>query len=160
MSNILRTALVCGAFMSIPQSVFAECVQDRISLRGTWGQAAFNIEIADEPQERALGLMHREEMPSNSGMLFVYDEPQTASFWMENTLIPLDMIFIASDGIVSRVHHDAVPLDRTPIYGGEDIQFVLEINAGLARSYGISEGSEIQHPSVSEGTAVWPCNAG
>ncbi|WP_166415807.1 DUF192 domain-containing protein [Cochlodiniinecator piscidefendens] len=158
MSNILRTALACGAFLCVPQSVFAECVQDRISLRGDWGQAVFNVEIADDPQERALGLMHRETMAMSSGMLFVYDGPHRASFWMENTLISLDMLFIDVTGVVSRIAQDAVPLDRTPIDGGENVQYVLEINAGLVDAYGISEGAQVQHPSIT-GDVVWPCFA-
>jgi len=85
--------------------------------------------VADDAAERAQGLMFREAMPLSSGMLFVYGRPQRVSFWMRNTLIPLDMIFADARGVVTRVHAEAVPLDETPIDGGEGVQFVLEINA-------------------------------
>ena len=101
--------------------------------------------------------MNREEMALSAGMLFVYDSPQRVSFWMENTLIPLDMLFLDATGTVTRVHENAVPLDRTPIPGGTDIQYVLEINGGLARQIGISEGDVLRHPDVDQDLAAWPC---
>ena len=69
-------------------------------------------------------------------MLFVYEGPRRVAFWMKNTLIPLDMIFADATGRVTRVHANAVPLDETPIDGGEGVQFVLEINGGLADAAG------------------------
>ncbi len=133
------------------------CVDDRIELRGDWGTARFRIEVADDREERAQGLMHRESMATTAGMLFVYERPQAVAFWMRNTLIPLDMIFIDETGLVQHIHENAVPLDETPIPGGQNIQFVLEINGGMASRLGITEGSEIRHPSVEQGEAVWPC---
>ena len=105
---------------------------------------------------RSRGLMHRESMPRSAGMLFVYDKPQPVSFWMRNTLIPLDMIFMDETGVVQRVHDNAVPLDETGIKGGDDIQFVLEINGGLASRLGIVEGAELRHPAIGL-NAAWPC---
>jgi uncharacterized membrane protein (UPF0127 family) len=90
------------------------------------------------------------------GMLFVYDRPQSVSFWMRNTLISLDMVFIDADGVVQSIHENAVPLDETPIFGGEDIQFVLEINGGMAARLGLSAGDVMQHPAFSP-TPIWPC---
>jgi uncharacterized membrane protein (UPF0127 family) len=90
-------------------------------------------------------------------MLFVYPAPQRASFWMKNTLIPLDMIFADATGRVTRVHSNAVPGDETPIDGGEGVSFVLEINGGLARRLGIAPGAELRHPAVDPDTAAWPC---
>jgi uncharacterized membrane protein (UPF0127 family) len=91
-------------------------------------------------------------------MLFVYDAPQPVSFWMRNTLIPLDMIFADARGVVQRVHRGAVPLDETPIPGGDAIQYVLEVNAGVAERFGIEAGSEMRHPAIGPG-AAWPCEA-
>lgn len=135
----------------------ADCQSDQVWLRGTWGQAKFAIEIADTPQERSQGLMYRDSLPRQAGMLFVYDAPVRASFWMKNTRIPLDMVFADRSGRVVHVHHGAVPGDLTPIEGGDAVFAVLEINAGLARRYGIAEGSHMRHPVFAGGPAVWPC---
>lgn len=134
---------------------FAQCAEERIDLRGDWGTARFSIEVADDAQERSQGLMHRQSMPTSAGMLFVYDRPQFVSFWMRNTLIPLDMLFIDETGIVQRIHENAVPLDETAIPGGDGIQYVLEINGGLSSRLGIEVGSEVRHPSI--GAAAWAC---
>lgn len=135
----------------------AACRDDVVALRGDWGQTRFRVEIADTPQERAQGLMFREEMPRGAGMLFVYEEPQPASFWMKNTLIALDILFIDRTGTITRVHHNAQPGDLTPLAGGDTVFAVLEINGGLARTYGIGPGTQIQHPDFAGGPAVWPC---
>jgi uncharacterized membrane protein (UPF0127 family) len=77
---------------------------------------------------------------------------------MKNTLIPLDMIFADETGRVTRVHANAVPGDTTPIDGGNDVRFVLEINGGLAKRLGIVPGAEMRHPSIPQDGAVWPCD--
>jgi uncharacterized membrane protein (UPF0127 family) len=92
-------------------------------------------------------------------MLFVYDRPQRVGFWMKNTLIPLDMVFADETGVVTKIHENAVPHDETLIDGGQGVQFVLEINAGLVRRYGISAGSEMRNPAIDQASAVWPCGA-
>jgi len=94
-------------------AVAAECAPDAVAIRGDFGEARFRVAVADDPVERAQGLMGVPEMPTGSGMLFLYDRPQRATFWMRNTLIPLDMIFAGSDGVVTRVHENAVPLDES-----------------------------------------------
>lgn len=136
------------------------CRPDSLELQSTTGALArFTVEIADDAAERSTGLMRRESMPMAAGMLFVYPRPDNVSFWMENTLIPLDMIFADATGTVLRVHENARPLDRTPIPGGANIQYVLEINGGLARRMGITEGSVIRHPAIDQQTAAFPCAA-
>lgn len=115
------------------------------------------MSVADTPEERNRGLMFVDEMSMGTGMLFVYDTPSFASFWMRNTLIPLDMLFAGPDGTVTRIHANAVPLDETPIAGGENVQFVLEINGGLAARLGIEEGAILQHPAIPQETAARPC---
>ena len=132
------------------------CSDAHVDLKGDWGQARFTVEVADDPAERSQGLMNRESMPRSAGMLFVYEFPQRVAFWMRNTLIPLDMIFLDETGTVQRVHENAIPLDETAIPGGDQIQYVLEINAGLAGLYGIDDGTVLRHPSIGE-NAVWGC---
>ncbi|PZQ99321.1 MAG: DUF192 domain-containing protein [Cereibacter sphaeroides] len=134
----------------------AQCRPDTVDIRGPFGQARFTVEVADDGQERAQGLMFRESMPRSAGMLFIYPAPQRASFWMKNTLIPLDMIFVDGAGRVLRVHENAKPQDLTPIDGGTGVVAVLEINGGLSRKLGIAPGAEMRHPAFAE-RAAWAC---
>lgn len=134
------------------------CDQDVVHLRGDWGQARFSIDVVDTPEARSRGLMFVEDMPRMTGMLFVYEREQTVSFWMKNTLIPLDMIFADGRGVVQRVHENAVPQDLTGIPGGSNIQYVLEINGGLSEQLGIDAGTQMRHPSISGNDAAWPCD--
>ncbi|WP_245306263.1 DUF192 domain-containing protein [Roseovarius aestuariivivens] len=133
------------------------CRDDQIHLRGDWGQARFTVDVADDNAERAQGLMNVEEMAQSAGMLFVYDRPRVVRFWMRNTLIPLDMIFADRKGIVRYVHHEAEPLSEDLIYGGNNIQYVLEVNGGLARQLGIARGSEMRHPAIAGDEVAWSC---
>ncbi|WP_264213646.1 DUF192 domain-containing protein [Leisingera thetidis] len=135
----------------------SECRPGHAELRGDWGQAGFAVEIAASEETRARGLMFRESLPRGAGMLFVYERPQTAAFWMKNTLIPLDIIFLDQRGQVTSVHENAVPGDLTPIPGGDQVFAVLEINGGLARRYGIAAGTQMRHEVFSRTGAVWPC---
>ncbi len=145
---------VCVVFVG--QAAFAACSEDTVSLRGDFGSAQFSVSVADTNQERAQGLMFVESMATLEGMLFVYDRPRRVSFWMRNTLIPLDMVFVGPDGVVDKIHSMAQPLDETPIFGGSDIQYVLEINGGLAERLGLAAGNVVQHPSLGDDVA-WPC---
>ncbi|MFD1509737.1 DUF192 domain-containing protein [Lacimonas salitolerans] len=133
------------------------CAENVVHLRGDWGQARFAVDLAQTAQERSRGLMFVEQMPRGKGMLFVYPRPGPVAFWMKNTLIPLDMIFMDATGTVRHVHHDAVPGDLTSIEGGRDTLAVLEINGGLARAIGIVPGSQMRHPAFDAENAAWPC---
>lgn len=144
--------LLCASFAQ------AACAPDSVDLRGNWGQARFNVEIADNDATRAHGLMHRTRLARSAGMLFIYDTPVEASFWMRNTLIALDMIFVDPTGLVTHIHHEAIPLDETPIRGGSNILMVLEINGGLSRAMGIDVGSQLRHPRLDQDIALWPCS--
>ncbi len=150
--------LIAGLAAAVwPGAALAACAETTVELRGPGGQQRFTVEVADDDAERARGLMFREEMAMSAGMLFVYEEPRRASFWMKNTLIPLDMIFADARGVVTRVHANAIPVDETPIDGGDGVQFTLEINGGLAARMGIVEGAELRHPSIAQDIAAWPC---
>lgn len=133
------------------------CQPEMLDLRGPWGQARFMVEVADTDASRAQGLMYRASLAASQGMLFVYPEPGAPAFWMKNTLIPLDMLFITPAGIVQHVHAMARPHDLTPISGGDNVQLVLEIRGGMAAMMGIEAGSELRHPAVEPSIAVWPC---
>lgn len=146
--------------LALPGVARAEmaCAPDRLDLRWSGGGESFAVEIADDDAERAQGLMFRESMAADAGMLFIYDSPRRARFWMKNTLIPLDMVFADATGTVTRVHSGAIPGDLTPIDGGEGVVYVLEINAGLAESLGIVPGTQFRHPAIPAGTTAWPCD--
>ncbi|MDZ4134120.1 MAG: DUF192 domain-containing protein [Paracoccaceae bacterium] len=152
-------ALVLAVVGVAPLSAFAQsCRPDSLEVRLTGGGVArFNIELADTPQTRSRGLMFREKMATAAGMLFIYERPQRAVFWMKNTLIPLDMIFADPTGLVTQVHANAIPHDETGIDGGEGVLAVLEINGGLAKRMGITQGAVLRHPAFAQNGAVWPC---
>jgi hypothetical protein len=154
----LRCALLLVALLPAPVCAQATCAPDRLDLRWEGGRESFAVEVADDGQERARGLMFRPELAPASGMLFVYENPRRVSFWMKNTLIPLDMVFADATGTVTRVHAGAVPGDLTAIDGGEGVQFVLEINAGLAAKLGIGPGAELRHPAIPPEGAAWSCD--
>jgi uncharacterized membrane protein (UPF0127 family) len=138
----------------------AECRDDQIELRSPAGaMARFSVEVADDEGERAQGLMFRDRLPAGAGMLFVYPKPGPVAFWMKNTLIPLDLVFADASGTVVKVHANAAPKDLTAIPGGSAVQFVLEINGGLAASLGIGPGTVMRHPAISAGGgAAWACD--
>lgn len=153
----MRIVLALWALVLSVSLASASCREESVDLRGPWGQVRFAVEIADTNETRARGLMFRERMARMAGMLFVFDAPDRAVFWMENTLIPLDMLFIGADGRVQHIHENARPLDRTPIDGGRDVLFVLEINGGLVSQLGITTDSEMRHPRVDPAVAIWAC---
>ena len=134
----------------------AGCTDSIVEIKSAHAHIRLNVEVADSAEERANGLMHRQSMPYNSGMWFIYETPRTVAFWMRNTLIPLDIIFVDQHGEVQKIHMNALPLDETPIPGGDNIQFVLEVNAGLSERYGLGAGDFIRHPSIKQ-DPVWPC---
>lgn len=140
----------------LAQPAFADCDIDHVTIRGDFGEARFSVDIADDPAERAQGLMFVENMPRFSGMLFVYEQPQSVTFWMKNTLIPLDMLFVSPRGEILALHENAIPRDLTPIPGGDGVQLVLEVNGGMSRRLGIAVGDIMQHPAFGE-DAILPC---
>lgn len=106
----------------------------------------FKIEIADTPIERQTGLMYRTNLPINTGMLFIFDKPEIHSFWMKNTLIPLDIIWISEDNKIIHIEHNTQPCEAGPCEPytiDSKAKYVLEINADLSKSYGFKEGDEL-----------------
>ena len=146
-------------FLASFESIAAACEYDRVDIRGSWGTARFYVEVADTPSQRNRGLMFRESLAPTKGMLFLYDEPTTATFWMKNTLVPLDILFFDEHGVLQSVHEEAEPLSTESIHGGDDILAVLEINGGLVRRFNIGEGSTIRHPGIARENAKWPCES-
>ena len=104
-----------------------------------------NVEIADEPQEQSLGLMHRQVLEENRGMLFIFDNAQIRNFWMKNTLIPLDMLFISKDLVIVDII-EAKPCKEDPcsIYSSKNpAKYVLEVNKGYSDKKGVHTGDKV-----------------
>lgn len=118
---------------------------DTILLETGSSQFQFEVEVADDEGERSQGLMFRQELAENAGMLFLYPNERQVSFWMKNTLLPLDMIFIRSDGTIAEIVENAPPLSEETIRSNEPIVAVLEINGGTTRKLGIRIGDRIRH---------------
>jgi uncharacterized membrane protein (UPF0127 family) len=113
------------------------------------GVQVFAVEMATTPEEQAKGLMFRRSLPEGEGMLFDFHQEQPASFWMKNTYIPLDMIFIRADGRILRIAENTVPLSEALVTSGGPVRAVLEVNAGTARKLGIAAGDRVAHPIFS-----------
>lgn len=106
----------------------------------------FEVELALNDAERSRGLMYREKLGPYDGMLFDFYQDAPVSFWMKNTLIPLDMVFIAGDGTIKHIHANAVPLSTEAVPSQFPVRAVLEINGGSARLLGIKPGDKVKHP--------------
>jgi hypothetical protein len=96
---------------------------------------SIQAEVADEPDERALGLMNRRKLAKNMGMLFVYHKPSSPQFWMKNTLISLDIVFSNYEGQIIKIFENVPIMTEKKITAGDGVSFVLEINAGLVREF-------------------------
>jgi uncharacterized membrane protein (UPF0127 family) len=109
------------------------------------GERTFIVEVVREEKDRNRGLMFRQEMAAGEGMLFDYDPPQQVSFWMKNTFLPLDIIFIGADGRILNIAEKTTPLslERLPAEG--KARGVLEINGGLSEKLGIKPGDRVRH---------------
>jgi uncharacterized membrane protein (UPF0127 family) len=122
-----------------------------LSIRTAKETHRFQIELARTPEQQQFGLMFRNKMAADAGMLFVYDRPQRISMWMKNTLIPLDMIFIGADGRVVDIAERRVPLSVEPIYSSGPALAVLEVNGGTAARLGLKPGDTVLYEAF--GTA-------
>ncbi|MFC5384355.1 DUF192 domain-containing protein [Aquamicrobium segne] len=112
------------------------------------GPRSFTIEIAKNAAERSAGLMYRHSMPDERGMLFIYEKTQDVAFWMKNTPMPLDLLFISEDGrLVSILAGE--PYSLAPIAPPEAVRYVLELKAGTAKKTGVAVGDQITHPQIS-----------
>jgi uncharacterized membrane protein (UPF0127 family) len=111
------------------------------------GEKSFTIEVADEDHERAAGLMFRTEMPDDHGMLFEFQQTRPVAFWMKNTPMPLDLVFIGEDGKVIAVL-PGEPFSTASITPNAPTRFVLELKAGTAQKAGIVDGVRLRHPRI------------
>lgn len=117
------------------------------------GDRSFQIEIADDDAEREAGLMFRQTMPNDRGMLFVFPQTEGVGFWMKNTPMPLDLLFIGQDGRIKAIRQGE-PQSEAVIAPNEPVRFVLELKAGTAARENIEEGDLVKHPAVNAVSGV------
>ncbi|MDE0302332.1 MAG: DUF192 domain-containing protein [Gammaproteobacteria bacterium] len=116
-----------------------------LAIDSATGTHRFAVELALTPEAQAQGLMYREDLPDDAGMLFVYDHPDVRTMWMKNTPLSLDMLFIDPDGVIRRIVRDTIPLSPSTIIGPRNILYVLELRAGVTRKLGIDTGDRIRN---------------
>ncbi|WEF22994.1 DUF192 domain-containing protein [Paracoccus sp. S3-43] len=156
-------ALVLSAAFAVSAAAQIACAPDRAIFQTDGGPVAFQVELADDEAERAQGLMFRKALPQGTGMLFIYDTPRPVSFWMRNTYIPLDLVFLDERGVIRHIHRNARPLDETPIPGAAPgdpdpyRQVILEIGGGEAARLGLAVGQAMAHPRLHRDLAELPC---
>jgi uncharacterized membrane protein (UPF0127 family) len=114
-----------------------------LTVRSSTGEHRFIVEVAASAEQQARGLMYRRSLADDRGMVFSYDPPQPVGFWMKNTLIPLDIIFVRADGTIARVAANTTPLSLDPVPSGEPVAAVLEIRGGRAAELGIRAGDKV-----------------
>jgi uncharacterized membrane protein (UPF0127 family) len=140
----------------LPATVDAACAPDIVEIDAGGRTIAFFVEIADEPQEQAQGLMFRDDLGRDEGMLFLWDSEAPRSFWMKNTPLSLDMVFIDAEGRVCGLVERAEPYTLDPRPSGCAAMAVLEIHGGLSARYGVEIGARVRHPAFGA-EAAWPC---
>lgn len=142
----LIVALLAGLLAAAPSQAVD---RSTLEIASKTGVHVFSVEIADNDAERSKGLMFRKELPEGQGMLFDFHSDQDVAFWMENTYIPLDMIFIRGNGTILRIAENTTPMSTKQIPSGGPVRAVLEVIAGTARKLGIAPGDRVAHPIFS-----------
>ena len=151
MTKILISRSLLGfaaVFALIAYFAFQANASDDLRIMTAKGAVPITVEIADTDETRRTGLMFREEMAADHGMLFVFDETRMVSMWMENTLIPLDMLFIGEDGTIRTIGRNTKPLSRDIVSSKEPVRYVLELNGGAAARLGIEVGDRVEHEAI------------
>ena len=105
----------------------------------------FNVELAESSAQKSRGLMFRREMAPDAGMLFLHSKDRVLTMWIANTILPLDMLFIAADGKIARIQEQTIPQSREVISSRKRVRAVLELNAGTVRKHAISVGDRVIH---------------
>jgi uncharacterized protein len=137
---------VIGLVVMLAGAAYAQALE-ALSIATQDGQRhSFQVEVARNDADRAQGLMYRRSMPANQGMLFDFGRVEPVSMWMQNTYLPLDMLFVRQDGTIARIAANTEPLSTRTIPSGEPVLAVLELNAGTAARLGIKPGDRIEHP--------------
>lgn len=146
-SRAAAAILVLAAVLSILTSPARALPRSELLVQTASSEFRFDVEIADEPAERAEGLMYRETMADNAGMLFLYPAPQKVQFWMKNTPMSLDIVFVRADGTIAHIAANTTPFSEDMIPSGEEVVAVLEVKAGMMHQLGVRVGDRLKHPT-------------
>ena len=146
----LAAGLLAGLSAATAPAQQAGCAPDLVTALTGDGPVTFTVEIADDNAERARGLMFRQQMDADRGMIFFYTEEAPRFFWMKNTYLPLDIVFFDAAGKVVHVAADAVPFSERTVSSRKPAFGALEINAGLAAANGIEPGTMLVHPAFAD----------
>jgi hypothetical protein len=138
-------AVIILALSFLAEPLWAKGEQT-LEIASKTGVHVFSVEVVDNDADRAKGLMYRRELPEGRGMLFDFQRDQEVSFWMQNTYIPLDMIFIRGDGQILRIEENTVPLSTRMIPSRGPVRAVLEVIGGTSRKLGIAPGDRVAAP--------------
>lgn len=153
----LAVTQACGLAGGLAPFAGAALAQDRTriaTLVTAGGRHDFVVEVARDEASRAQGLMFRTELAANAGMLFDFQQERELGFWMRNTYVSLDMIFIRADGRVHRIAENTTPLSEATVPSGGPCRFVLEVVAGTARRIGLRPGDRLEHALVKAGAGA------
>jgi uncharacterized membrane protein (UPF0127 family) len=142
-------ALVVAATLALASAIATAQSLDKLEITTVTGPHVFSVEVVDDEAGRERGLMYRRYLPPDRGMLFDFKEEAPVAFWMKNTFIPLDMVFISKKGLVTNIFANAEPLSERLIPSGGPAYAVLEINGGLAARIGLKVGDRVKHPAFS-----------
>ena len=148
MLRLFRSLAFVFAVLVALTPLTACSADNRLVIHSSTGEHAFTVEVVDTPDGRQRGLMYRTSLAPDAGMLFDFKTIEEVSFWMMNTYIPLDMLFIRADGTIANIHVNAIPHDPTGIPSEGPVQFVLEIPGGRSVELGIKAGDKVEHPRV------------
>jgi len=140
------------AFTLFACTIDSACATDaggaRVVLHTQGGDVPVTVEVVDTPERRSLGLMYRKDLAPEAGMLFVFDAPDHLTFWMKNTVLPLDMIFITDDKRILGIVEDAVPFTTTSRAVDGLSRYVLEVNAGFSEKHGVKAGDQTTFENI------------
>jgi uncharacterized membrane protein (UPF0127 family) len=142
----LALAAACG---STP-ALFPMLQQAKIQAKTEHRSHEFSVWIAADDASQQRGLMFVHELPPDRGMLFLFERPRFAGFWMKDTYLSLDIVFIREDGVITNIAHDTKPLSLDPIESNSPVKGVLELVAGTAASIGLTAGDRIVYPAFAE----------
>ena len=141
----MRLALIVAGLLLPASTTVRAATVEQLEIVTKGGVRVFEVEMAVTPEEQEQGLMYRRELADGKGMLFDMGEERPAVFWMKNTYVSLDMIFIRADGSIASIAENNKPLSEARIYSGAPVRGVLEVVAGTAKRYGIVPGDKVGH---------------
>ncbi|MCC6763510.1 MAG: DUF192 domain-containing protein [Deltaproteobacteria bacterium] len=139
---------LAAAALTLALSVSACASEPRVVLHTAGGDVPVTVEVAATPAEQSLGLMYRKQLGANAGMLFVFDANVEHPFWMKNTVLALDMLFLGEDRKIVGIVKDAVPFTTTSRTVGVPSRYVLEVNAGFSNKHGVKTGDRATFENV------------